>query len=94
MLSAPPATTRSLSPGGLQAGLDDGLQSRPAAPVDLHTGHGHRQAGVEGHDPPDRRRLTVGVAVSEDDIVDRLRGHPGAIEQSRQRGDAEVDGRQ
>ena len=57
----------------LQARLDDGLQTRSAAPVDLHTGNGDRQAGVQRDHATDRRRLAVGIAVPEDHVLHRRR---------------------
>ena len=95
MLSAPPAITRSLSPfGNLQAGLDDGLQSRSAAAVDLHAGNRHRQAGVQRHHTTDCGCLAVGVAMSEDHVAHHLGRDSGPVEQPLQRGDREVDGGQ
>ena len=63
MLSAPPAMTTVVG-AGLHAhrGVDDGLQARAAAPVDLDAGDGHGQARVERDDPADRRRLAVGTS--------------------------------
>ena len=78
--------------GHLQTGLNHRLQTRPASAVDLHTGNGDGQAGVECHDPSDRRRFAVGVAVAEDDVLHRLGCESGPLEQPLQRGDAEVDG--
>ena len=48
--------------------------SRPADPnhtaVQLHAGHGHRQARVQCDDTADRRRLHAGITVAEDDVLD------------------------
>ena len=62
----------------LHGGVDDALQSRPAAPVELVAGHRDGQPGVQGGHPPDPRRLSVGVALTEEDVVDLLGGHTGA----------------
>jgi hypothetical protein len=67
-----------------------GLQARPAAPVQLDAGHLHGQARVERHHPADRRGLRGRVAVAEDHVVDRVAGHPGAVEQGAYDGRAQI----
>ena len=78
----------------LQAGLDDGLQPRSATAIDLHTGNGDRQSGVQCHDPPDRGSLAAGITMAEDHVLHCARVDSGALQQALQCGDAEVDGGQ
>ena len=80
--------------GDLQTCLDDRLQARSAATVYLHAGHRHRQTRIECDHASDRRRLAVGIAVPEDDILHRFGRNAGALEQPVERGDPEVDGGQ
>ena len=95
MLSAPARDHNVVvAVGNLQCRLDDGLQSRPAAAVDLHAGNGHRQSGVQRHHAPDRGCLAAGIAVAEDDVLNGGRFDSGALQQTLQRGDPEVDGGQ
>ena len=75
----------------LEGGLDDGLQTRTAATVDVHARHGDRQSGVEGDDPADRRCLAVAVAMAEDDVLNLFGRNTGAIEQTLQCCDTEID---
>jgi hypothetical protein len=66
----------------------------PEPPIDLHAGHRHRQSGIECDDASDGRRLTVGVAVTEDDVLHRLARNSGAVQQPGQRGHPELNGTQ
>ncbi len=75
----------------LQARLDDRLQARAAAAVDLHAGHRHRQSGIKADDASDRRGLAVGIAVAENDILHRFGRDAGAVEQPGERGHAELN---
>ncbi|BCI80801.1 hypothetical protein MTY66_24260 [Mycolicibacterium sp. TY66] len=77
--------------GDLHARLDDGLQSRPAAPVDLHAGNRDRQPGVERHHAADGRRLTRRVTMPENDVLHRLGRNPVALQQAPQRRNAQLD---
>jgi hypothetical protein len=78
----------------LQAGLNDGLQAGTTATVDLHAGDGHRQPCVQGHHTSDRGRLARGIAVAENDVLYCTGLDSGALQQTLERGDAEVDGGQ
>jgi hypothetical protein len=62
----------------LHGGVEDGLQSRAAAAVDLKAGDVDRHPGVEGGDAPERGCLAVGVPLAEDDVVDGLGRQLGA----------------
>ena len=80
--SAPPASTQVASAGlHLHRGVEHGLQARAAAAVELQPGDGDRQPGVERGDPADRRGVHRRVAVAEHDVVDRVAGQAGALEQ-------------
>ncbi len=63
--------------------VEHGLQSRPAAVVDLQTGRRHRQAGIERRDPADRGGVHRRVAVAQHDVVDDLRWYPGPLQGCR-----------
>ncbi|AHD23813.1 hypothetical protein Y013_15525 [Rhodococcus pyridinivorans SB3094] len=75
----------------LEGGLDDGLQARTAAAVDVHAGHRDRQTGVEGDDATDGRGFAVAVAVAEDDVLNLFGRNTGALEQTLQCRDTEID---
>jgi hypothetical protein len=75
----------------LHAGVDHRLQSRSAATVDLHSARRDRQSGVQGHHSAEPRRLRIGVAVPEDDVLHSHRRDPGAVKESGQRGNSEVN---
>ena len=56
----------------LQTRLDDRLQTRSAAPIDLHAGNGHRQARIQCDHATDRGCLAVRIAVAEDHVVHHI----------------------
>ena len=60
--------------------VEDGLQARAAAAVDLQPGGGHREARVQRDDPADRGRLHRRVAVPEQDVVDGVGRDAGALD--------------
>ena len=74
----------------LQTRLNDRLQSRTTTPVHLHPADRHRQSGVQGQHPADRRRFGIRIAVAHNHIVDGSRRDSGALQESGQRGDAQV----
>ena len=65
----------------LHGGVDHGLEARSATAVDLQSGHGDRQPGIEGGDPPDRRGVHRRVAVAEQDVVDAVGWETRPLEQ-------------
>ena len=82
MLSAPPASTRSLTPVcTCMAALSTACRPEPQRRSSWQPGHLDRQPGVERRDPADRRRLAVRVALAEDDVVDRARLDAGPGQQ-------------
>lgn len=67
-------------PGLHLHGRDEyGLQTRPAAPVELHAADRQRQARVECGHPADRGSVHRRVAVPEHDVVDRFGRQPGPL---------------
>ena len=72
-------------------GLNHRLQAGAATPVDLHAADGHRQSGIECDNPPQGGRLRVGVAVTQNDVIDGIGRKASALQQSGQRGDGEID---
>jgi hypothetical protein len=60
------------------------LQCRATPAVELLTRDGDRETGVQRCHAADGRRLTVGVALTEDDVVDRSRVYPGALHKATQ----------
>ena len=65
-------------------GVDDRLQARSAAAVQLIAGDFLRQAGQQPRPVADARRLTVAVALAEHDIIDPRRIDLGAFHQRLQ----------
>ncbi len=63
----------------LQAAVEHRLQGGAAAAIDLHPRNLHRQSRVQRRDAPDRGGLAVGIALSEDDVVDVLGAQSGAL---------------
>ena len=90
-LRSPATTTRAAPVATCARGVQHGLQAGPAAPVDLEARHPGAEAGVERGDPADRRRLAVGVALAEDDVVDIALAEAGAADELGQ--DARWPGR-
>jgi hypothetical protein len=79
--------------GDLRGGVQDSLQARAAAAVDLQAGHPRAQTGVESGHATDRRRLAVGVAVAEDHVVDVALAEPGPADEFGKRHDRQFGGR-
>src|SRR5699024_9753935 len=72
--------------------VDDRLQTRTAAPVDLLAGHGHGQSRVECGDSADARGLRGGVALTHDDVDDEFGVEPGPAHQLSDDGGGEFVG--
>ena len=79
--------------GDLRGAVQDSLQARAAAAVDLQARHARAQAGVERGYPTDRRRLAVGVAVAEDHVVDVALAQPGPADEFGKRHGRQFGGR-
>ena len=62
------------------AGVQDGLQARGAAAVQLVAGHLDGQSGLEPRQAANGGVLTAGIAVAEDDVVDLGRVDARAVE--------------
>ena len=62
-------------------GVDHRLQAGAAAAINLQAGHAHAQLGVEGGNAADGRRLAVGVALAEDNVVNITALDAGATHQ-------------
>jgi len=65
----------------LHTPVQNRLQPRAAAPVDLQAGHLHGQPGVERGHAADRRRLAACVALPHDHVVDVLAVQPRAADE-------------
>ena len=79
---------------GLHAhgGVEDGLEPGAAPTVQLMSRNGDGKPGVERGNAADGRRLAVGIALAEDDVVDVAAFDAGAIDQFLQDGRGQIHG--
>ncbi len=63
-----------------------------ASAVDLEAGHLDGQPGVKRRHSAQRRRLAVGIALSQQHIVDRVVRQSGALQQRGQDGRGQLGG--
>ena len=64
----------------LAACVENGLESRAAASIDLQARDRDVEAGVERRDSPDRGCVAAGIALPEDHVVDVCRRDAGALD--------------
>ncbi|OLT14176.1 hypothetical protein BJF79_03200 [Actinomadura sp. CNU-125] len=77
----------------LHGGVQDRLESGSAAAVELGAADLDGQPGVQRGDAADRGGVGVGVALSEDDFVDRVAGQAGALDERPDDGGGQLDRR-
>src|SRR3546814_10546377 len=70
--------------------LDDRLEARAAAPIELEPRHRLRQSRGKPGPAADARRLAARIALAEDDIVDALGVDAAFLDKRADHGGAEI----